>query len=333
MPDPPCQTGSTDGGCCASAWGEFGEAVGAVAGLRGVSFSYVPGVPVIRSVTAGLSSGRVCALIGPNAAGKSTLLKLMLGQLVADEGTVELSGRPVSSWPAMRRAGLVSYVPQHGGVSFAFTVAEVVAMGRYAMGDRGGAVESALELCDLADLRDRVFVELSGGQQQRVLLARAVAQSAGPKPPGGGGGRVMLLDEPASGMDLWHVHQTMRLLVRLARGGVSGGTAGQGGQTECAPGDTPGVGPGVLVVMHDVNLAARYADDIWLMDRGRLVAAGPWRDVLEPRLLGSVYGVRFTEMRSPGPGAADVSGPAILNPGTGGDRRPVFWIDPADTIE
>lgn len=285
----------------------------AVIDLKGVSFGYDSAVPVIRSVTVGLRPGRVCALIGPNAAGKSTLLKLMLGQLEPGSGSVRLGGRGVSDCPTTQRAGLISYVPQQGGVSFAYTVEQVVAMGRYAMGQAGdhdGEVQRALEVCDLSDVAGRVFAELSGGQQQRVLLARAVAQSAGT-------GRAMLLDEPASGMDLWHVHQTMRLLKDLARGGGDGD------------------GLAVLVVLHDVNLAARYADDVWLMDEGRLESAGAWDVVMKPELLEKVYGVRFTPMSPPDTpqslgGLGDADRPET---GTEIHDRPVFWVDPAGNIE
>lgn len=189
-------------------------------------------------------------------------------------------------------------------MSFAFTVRQVVSMGRYAVGDRGGAVDRALEVCDLAGLDRRIYSELSGGQQQRVLLARAVAQSAG-------AGRVMLLDEPASGMDLKHVHQTMSLLRQIAHRGEAG----------VGPGDLPGV----LVVLHDVNLAARYADDVWLLDEGALVAAGAWAEVMRPERLASVYGVGFKLMQAPG--APEPGG------GTDSNRRPVFWIDPDDTMD
>lgn len=296
---------------------EPGTAEGAsapVAAVRGLEFGYEPGVPVIRSVTAALRRGRVCALIGPNASGKSTLLKLMLGQLTPWAGDVELAGRSVSSMGHHRRASLMSYVPQKGGVSFAFTVRQVVAMGRYASGERGtrglrgDAVGRAMTVCDLDGLGDRVFAHLSGGQQQRVLLARAVAQAEG-------SGAVMLLDEPASGMDLRHVHQTMRLLRRLARGG-EGGT-----------------GLGVLVVLHDVNLAARYADDVWLMDNGELVAAGPCREVMRPELLGPVYGVRFEPMRAPDRGANKPKKTETGVTVTETADRPVFWIHPADTMD
>lgn len=282
-----------------------------VAAVRGVTFGYEPGVPVIRSVTAELRRGRVCALIGPNASGKSTLLKLLLGQLTPWAGEVELSSRSVLSVPYQPRAALMSYVPQKGGVSFAFTVRQVVGMGRYAASDhdvKGDAVEHAMALCDLNGLGDRVFAHLSGGQQQRVLLARAVAQAQG-------AGAVMLLDEPASGMDLKHVHQTMGLLRQLSRGKESG------------------AGLGVLVVLHDVNLAARYADDVWLMDNGELAAAGPCHEVMKPELLGPVYGVRFERMHPPDRRADRHDNQGNAGNGTETADRPVFWIDPAATMD
>jgi iron complex transport system ATP-binding protein len=134
-------------------------------------------------------------------------------------------------------------------------------MGRHALAPDPQAVRQALANCDLTDLGSRVYAHLSLGQQQRVLLARALAQSAG-------AGRLMLLDEPASAMDLWHIHNTMRQLRHLTRAGLA-----------------------VLVVLHDLNLAARYADTVWLLDRGRLAASGPWDRVLTPAVLEPVYRV------------------------------------------
>lgn len=289
---------------------EGGE--GPVASLKAVDFGYEPSTPVVRAVTAQLHAGRLCALIGPNASGKSTLLKLMLGQLDPWEGAVSLAGRPVAGLSYRRRAALASYVPQKGSVSFAFTVREMVKMGRYAVGEDDGAVDEALGMCDLVGLEGRVYAQLSGGQQQRVLLARALAQSRD-------AGRVMLLDEPASGMDLWHVHQTMRLLRGLAHG-QTGAAA-----TSSVRGAAVGAGLGVLVVLHDVNLAARYADDVWLMDGGRLAAAGSWDRVLTPKLLEPVYRVGFKPMQPPDDSPDRTSG-------TDRSRRPVFWIDPGDRI-
>ncbi len=230
--------------------------------LHEVSFGYDRAEPaVVEGFSAGLAAGKVTALIGPNAAGKSTLMKLMLGLLEPWSGTVELEGRPVATCPARQRAAWMSYVPQRVGASFTFTVEEVVRMGRYALPWAPQAVEAALELCDLKDLRTRVYAWLSMGQQQRVLLARAVAQARG-------AGKVMLLDEPGSAMDLWHTHHTMRILRDLASNGLA-----------------------VLVILHDLNLASKYADEVWLLQNGRLQAQGPWQAVLRPPTLEPVYRV------------------------------------------
>jgi len=215
-----------------------------VVALEAVRFGYPGGPAVVDGVTAGLAAGRVTALIGPNGAGKSTLVRLMLGQLKPWSGRVRVAGREAAGLGPRELARRLSYVPQRPAVSFAFTVRQVVEMGRYAGGADAAAVAWALSLCGLEGLADRVFAHLSGGQQQRVLLARAVAQSAG--------GAAMLLDEPASGLDLAHLHRT---LARL-RGRAADGLA-------------------VLVVLHDLNLASAYADEVWLMDGGRLAAAGP----------------------------------------------------------
>ena len=269
-----------------------------VAVLDKVVFGYRAGRPVVQDVCAQLNAGRICALIGPNAAGKSTLLKLILGLHKPWSGQVTALGSSIDRLSHARRARLISYVPQKGAISFAFTVRQVIAMGCYAASGSplaADAIDRAIERCDLSDLTDRVFAELSVGQQQRVLLARAIAQSTDQ-------GRLMLLDEPASGMDLRHVHQTMHLLKQIARG---------------QPGSP---GSAVLIVLHDLNLAARYADDAWLMDRGKLVAAGPSQEVMAPDRLANVYGVGFKTLSPP----AD---------GTSKHRAPVFWIDPPDTMD
>jgi len=236
---------------------------------RGVSFGYEPGQPVLNNLSATLVGGQLCALIGPNAAGKSTLLRLLLGQLDPWSGTVELNGENITGLSWSQRARSVSYVPQRTSAGFAFTVEEVIAMGRHSLTPSGDSVERALETCELQPLRRRVYTHLSAGQQQRVVLARAMAQADG-------SGRVMLLDEPGSAMDLWHLHRTMGQLRSLAKSGLA-----------------------VLAVVHDPNLAARYADVVWLMDQGRLVADGSWENVLTPANLGAVYRVRIQLLPSP----------------------------------
>lgn len=235
-----------------------------------LSFAYAADQPIVRDLTATLAPGRLTVLLGPNAAGKTTLLRLMLGQLQPDGGCVMLDDRPIEAHSAASRAGVISYVPQQGQAGFAFTVAQVVAMGRFAVGRDEQAVARALSQCDLVAQKNRPFNELSVGQQQRVMLARALAQAAG-------GGRIMLLDEPVSAMDLWHVHHVMVLLRDLARQGLA-----------------------VVTVLHDLNLAAEYADDIWLLDDGRLLAQGPWQTVLTPQLLEPVYRVSLTTLTRPG---------------------------------
>lgn len=252
--------------------------------LQDVTFGYEAGAAVVSDVTASLAPGKLCCLIGPNAAGKSTLLKLMLGHLEPWSGEVALHGQSIPALSPRQRACRISYVPQRGQVSFAYTVEQVVEMGRFASGPDASAVRAAMAQCDLLELRGRTYAHLSGGQQQRVLIARAMAQSQGE-------GRLMLLDEPGSSLDLWHVHQLMRLLRLQAERGLA-----------------------VLVVLHDLNLAARYADEVWLMDEGRLVAAGPWQDVLQPNVLEPVYRVGLE--------------PLTAEAGA----RPVFRVEPRDTL-
>ncbi len=233
-----------------------------VISLNAVRFGYERGHPAVDRVSAPLWPGRVTALVGPNAAGKSTLLRLMLGLHRPWSGTIAVGGVPVHHLPPRDRARWLSYVPQRPGVRFAFTVRQVVAMGAHASESAStDRVDRALNEAGLTGLAERVFTQLSGGQQQQVLLARAQVQAEGT-------GRAMLLDEPGSHLDLHHRHDTMQRLRRLADSGLA-----------------------VMVVLHDLDLAVRYADDAWLIDKGRLIDAGPWQRVLTPELLGPVYGL------------------------------------------
>lgn len=260
-----------------------GLTVEPVMAVEGAGYAYRRGHPVLQDITASLMPGRVTALIGPNASGKSTLVRLLLGALEPGRGSIAISGMDVGRLRPADRARWISYVPQRAGVSFAFTVRQVVAMARHAAGDaarQADAIERLLVEYDLADVAERPFAHLSGGQQQRVLLARAHAQSLG-------GGRVMLLDEPASHLDLRHAHALMRRLRVLA-----------------------GEGLAVLVVVHDLNLALQYADDAWLLNAGRLAAAGPWDQALTPGVLQPVYGVDLRHI-APEPGDPDAR-PALL---------------------
>ena len=233
-----------------------------VISLNALRFGYERGRPAVDGVDAQLWPGRVTALVGPNAAGKSTLLRLMLGLHHPWSGSISVGGVPVHRLSPRDRARWLSYVPQRPGVRFAFSVRQVVAMGTHASeGTSAERVDRALNDAGLTALAERVFTQLSGGQQQQVLLARAQVQAEGT-------GRAMLLDEPGSHLDLRHRHDTMQRLRGLAETGLA-----------------------VMVVLHDLDLAVRYADDAWLLHEGRLVEAGAWDRVLTPELLGPVYGL------------------------------------------
>lgn len=262
-------------------------------GARGAADAQ--GSDVLRGITAELKTGKLTALIGPNAAGKTTLLRVMLGQLTPQRGRVTIGGQPVTELPATRRAAMMSYVPQRGETAFGFTVAQVITMGRFALPDSDRAVTTAMERTGVSPLADRVFGELSVGQQQRVVLARALAQSwrgdgnGGVAGAGSTGGAIMLLDEPVSAMDLSHAHQTLSLLQEQANAGAA-----------------------VLVALHDLNLVARYADEVWLVRDGMLVQQGAWREVLTPSALEPVYEGAFAVV------AEDAAG------------RPTFRYDPGE---
>lgn len=231
----------------------------------GVTAGYRRGRPVLRDICGRWRRGEVTALLGPNGAGKSSLLRVALGQLGPWSGRCTVLGRSAWKCDPRWRAARVGYIPQQGGARFGFTVAQVVAMGRFASGDQAG-VDEALQRCGLGEVAGTAFVELSGGQQRRVLVARALAQVHGR-------GEVVLADEPTAGLDLEHVQATMRSLRELADAGLA-----------------------VVVVLHDLNTAARWADAAWLLDGGAVVAAGATAEVMTAEALEPVYRVRLREV-------------------------------------
>jgi len=233
--------------------------------LDSVRFAYTPGGrAVVDDVSAQACAGRITAIIGPNAAGKSTLLRLMAGLLAPDGGTIHLDGRPVHRLDPRLRAPRLAYVPQRPRVDAPFTTAEVVALGRFAQPRNQLAVTESLRECALDEDAHRVLTTLSAGQQQRAALARALAQVHGRDDA------ILLLDEPTSALDPRHVQRTAAVLRRSA----------QQGRT-------------IVVILHDLVLARRLSDEVWIMHEGRLVAAGATAEVCEPRQLERVYGVRF----------------------------------------
>ena len=249
--------------------------------LRGRNLSYThqrAEEAAVRGVSLSISPGALLAVVGPNGAGKTTLMKLLSGSLPPQEGDVTLDDRPLSGLADRERALAIAVVPQSESSPFPVTVREMVGMGRYAhLGpwERSGTrdrtvVDHAMARCAVAEFADRQLSELSGGEQQRARIARALAQEA----------PVLLLDEPTAGLDLRYRMELFHLLRQLRAAGL-----------------------GVLVITHDLNLAARFADRLLLLDRGRALARGTPDEVLARASLEAVYQWPLRVVAHPGPGS------------------------------
>jgi iron complex transport system ATP-binding protein len=234
----------------------------------------VGGRKLVDNVSVGVRPGTVHALLGPNGAGKSTLLRLLAGELVPARGNVALDGRPLADWTPRQRAQLRAVLPQAHALAFGFTAAEVVALGRLPCARHGAEAEAklihdALALAGVAGLAGRSYPTLSGGERARVQLARVLAQVwEPPLPPLAGCPRFMLLDEPTASLDLAHQHECLRALRAVAGRGI-----------------------GVLAIVHDPNLALRYADEVTLLREGRVLASGPPALAMDAPALERLYGV------------------------------------------
>lgn len=207
-------------------------------------------------------AGQVVALVGPNGAGKSTLLAALAGELTPSAGSVELDGRPLAHWTTLDMARRRAVLPQTHTVGFPFTAREVVAMGRapWVRTERRELDEehivAAMAATDIEHLATRAFPTLSGGERARVALARVLAQDTA----------TLLLDEPTAALDLGHQEAVLRLAAARAADGAA-----------------------VVVVLHDLGIAAAYADRVAVLDAGRIAADGPPREVLTTELLSRVY--------------------------------------------
>jgi iron complex transport system ATP-binding protein len=225
------------------------------------------GREVVREVTAEIETGDWVALIGPNGAGKTSLLRAVAGLLPCD-GSVSLEGAPLAELGRRERAQRLALVPQEPRTPPWLTVAEYVLMGRTPYlrplareGDADhDAAARALSRLDLDELAERTLGTLSGGERQRVVVARALAQEAS----------IVLLDEPTASLDIGHQQQALDLLDALR-------------ETE---------GLTLVAAMHDLTLAAQYADRVLLLDQGRVVADGAPAEVLTEEALAQHYGAR-----------------------------------------
>jgi iron complex transport system ATP-binding protein len=224
----------------------------------------IKGKAIVREASFALAGGELVGLIGPNGAGKSTLLKAVLGIRERDHGGVTIDGQDFSALPGRERARRVAFLPQERHVEWRLPGRDVVMLGRYPHHSGFGgysaadeaAVDRAVAAVDGTELVEKPVTVLSGGERTLVLLARALAVEA----------PLLLVDEPIAALDPYHQLHVMEILRGLARKGA-----------------------GVLAVIHDLSLAARFMDRLVVMNRGAVVADGKPADVLTPQLLAEVY--------------------------------------------
>jgi iron complex transport system ATP-binding protein len=243
--------------------------------VRDVALGY-GGCRILENVSFAVSDGELLALVGPNGAGKSTLLRAIAGMRPLEAGSITVDGRAVQSLAGRERGRVVALIEADGPLPDRMTVADVVAGGRLpyrpwwrwsSTSEDRRAVDAAIGLTEIGALRERPFAELSSGERQRVWIALAVAQDA----------RVLLLDEPTSHLDIRHTFEMLTLVRRLVAGGKA-----------------------AVVVLHDLNVAAAFADRVALLGSRTLLACDTPARVYDEALLGRVYGIPIAVRREAG---------------------------------
>ena len=229
---------------------------------------YTAGTKTILSgIDLTLERGRVYGLVGPNGSGKSTVMKIIARQITPNSGTVSWEGKPAAEWANRAFARHVAYMPQFTPATDGMTVRELVALGRFPWHGTLGRfteadrdmVEQAIVRTDLGDFAGRPVANMSGGERQRAWIAMMLAQNA----------QCLLLDEPTSALDLAHQGAVLSLVQELSH---------ERGLT-------------VVVVLHDINLASRYCDEIIALNRGRITAKGAPEAIMQADMLQTIFGV------------------------------------------
>ncbi|MEW5723162.1 MAG: ABC transporter ATP-binding protein [Thermodesulfobacteriota bacterium] len=236
-----------------------------VLAARGLEFSYGD-LRVLAGVDLTVRSGRFYGLVGPNGSGKTTLLDLLAGLRKPDRGEVLFRGRSIGQYPRRELARQIALAPQASAVDFPYTVREIVLMGRHPhlrrfagpAGEDLDAADRAMEEIGIYGLRDKLVTELSGGEKQRVVLARVLAQDT----------PVLMLDEPTSSLDVKFALHALGVVAGLTRRGRT-----------------------AVSVLHDLNLAAAFCDELIFLYAGRVHQAGPTGEVLTPESIARVFGV------------------------------------------
>lgn len=248
---------------------------------QNISIKYGP-CDVVRGVSFDVNKGKTIALLGPNGAGKTTLIRSLNGSIPLSSGSISLNEKPLSSYSRREVSQAIAVVAQENETKFPVSVLQFVLAGRFASGSAFGwetdsdiaTARKALTECDLANFEDRLMNELSGGERQRVVLARALATDA----------KVFLLDEPTANLDLAHQALMFRLVRERCRDGASS-----------------------VVITHDLNLAAEFADEIMLLKNGEVYAFGSPSDVLNDKNLSEVYNVQVLLDANPASGKVRVT--------------------------
>jgi len=242
--------------------------------LEGIGFE-IAGTRILKELTLDFPDRGVSGLVGQSGSGKSTLLKILARQQAPTYGTVSFNGKPLHVWTEREFARQVAYLPQHTPLAAGLTVRELVELGRYpwhgALGRFGAKdrenVDEALSLTSMESFADRFVDTLSGGERQRAWLAMLIAQDA----------KLLLLDEPISSLDVAHQVSVMKLVTRLSRDR----------------------GAGVIVIIHEINMAARFCDQIIALKGGEMIARGPAESFMTPQRLQLIYDVAMGVVPAP----------------------------------
>lgn len=242
--------------------------------VRGATFA-INGKPLLQPIEHTFQEGKVYGLIGHNGSGKSTLIKLMAQQQPTSQGEIHFDHRPLSDWGNREFARQVAYLPQHLPSAENLTGRELVAFGRYPWHGLLGrhtqkdkdAIDRAITLTHTEAFADRLVDTLSGGERQRVWLAMLLAQ----------GSRFLLLDEPLAALDIAHQMEVLELIRKLC----------------------DELNLGVIIVLHDINMASRYCDELMALHSGRLLAHGTPDHMMRESTLEAIYGLPMQVMKHP----------------------------------
>jgi iron complex transport system ATP-binding protein len=243
--------------------------------VNNLGFSYSSEGFSLDNISLTLNKGGFGAVLGANGSGKTTLMRLCLGLLKPETGSILIDSKDIKDYSYQSLARIISYIPQHVNPIFAFTCEEIIAMGREVYSgfwmDRSDdsllAIEEAMRDLDLIHLKDRFWGELSGGEQERVLIASALAQRAG----------FLMLDEPTTGLDIHYKIDIFRLLRQHIKD----------------------KNLTVLIITHDFSLASIYCDTLFLIDKGKIVSTGTPEEVLTYPNLEPIFGKTFSIISHP----------------------------------